>query len=159
MEGVAARAALAAKGRWASARLPGRAERFADKAGKRPDFAALLGWPAWIALDPPQQDRTGAVAVLLAAREALAEEIDGARLRRYAQIVGIEMLEAVVGDGGPGCASLPDPDDLTRLSGELLMASLDARAARLFGAAPRHDPASAELVRRADRLCRRIGCA
>lgn len=155
MQGARTRMALGAKGAWAKAHLSGRAERFARRSKATfPDFAALAGWPAWVALDEPRQLRVGVVAALLASREALAEEIDGAKLRAYAQVVGAETLDAITGEGGNGGdACLPAVDDLAETGRNLLTASLDTGAARLFGTSAQHDPAAVELVRRAENLC------
>lgn len=155
MKGAATRASLRAKGIWACARLPSRAARLAGNArGARPTFAALAGWPEWLGLPEDRQQRIGAVAALLDAREALAGEIDGARLRTYADTVGGETLEAIAADDYAGSAALPPPEDLTRLSARLLAASLDRSAAELAGLAPHPEPVTAALVRRAEALCR-----
>lgn len=156
MKGTAIRAALCAKGTWAGTRLPTRAERLAGSCAARPTFAALAGWPEWIALAEDRQQRVGAIAALLDAHDALAEEIDGSRLRAYARVVGGDALEAITAEEGGGTADLPRPEALTALSARLLTASLDRDAARLAGIPPRHDPAAAELLQRAESLCRRI---
>lgn len=155
MKGAAARAALRAKGSWAGARLPSRAARLAGHAKTgRPTFAALAAWPEWLGLPEDRQRRIAAVAALLGAREALAGEIDGARLRAYADAVGSEALEAIVAAEDAGSAALPPPEGLARQSARLLAASLDSRAAELAGLAPRPDSAAEALVRRAEALCR-----
>lgn len=156
MRGPARRAALAATGRWARSRLPVRSARLAGQAGARPSFTILADWPEWLGLPEDRQRRIGAIAALLGAREALADEIDGARLRIYAEAVGSEALEAIVACPDSGGAVLPSPDGLARLSAEMLAACLDAAAARLAQLTPRHDRAAAALVRRAEDICRRI---
>lgn len=158
MQGAAAtRAALGAKGIWAEARLPGRSERFAGRSDpERPDFATLARWPCWMTLSEDRRLRIGGIAALLAACDALAEEIDGVRLRAYAEFVGADTLDAVLDAGGVGGASLPPPEALAARAGKLLAASLDASAARLSGVEPQHDVATTELVLRAESLCRGI---
>lgn len=156
MKGAATRAVLCAKGNWAGARLPSRAMRLAGESGARPGFAALADWPEWLALTEDRRERVGAIAALLGARDALVAEIDGSRLRAYARVVGGDALEAIVALDEAGSATLPPPEALPALSAGLLAASLYPDVAVLAGFVPRHDPAAAALVRRAESLCRSI---
>lgn len=105
-------------------------------------FAALCAAPRWPVLEEEARIRIGAVALLLTARSALAREIDGDRLRAYADIVGFPVLERMLAQGGRGDAPLPSAEEL-------------ADAARRFVAGD--DPHLGERLRAAEQFMREAG--
>ncbi|WP_404334959.1 hypothetical protein AB2M62_14845 [Sphingomonas sp. MMS12-HWE2-04] len=103
--------------------------------GARPGFAELVSWPRWPGLDDEARASVWAVAALVEARDALAEEIDGSRLRDFAAQVGAEPLEAVLALPPGGRRALPEPGDLAAEGRELAEAALPPVLAGYLGIA------------------------
>jgi len=125
----------------------GRGARFLrEQAGKRaPDVATLLAAPRWPALAERAREAVAMVALLIAGQSTLARLIEGARLRRYAALVGDTVLERILSEGEGGAEPLPPPETLVET------------ARTLLAAATRDDAAAAAQLFRAERFLRDIG--
>jgi hypothetical protein len=105
-----------------------------------PDFNALAALPRWPAQDGAGRRMLACVALLLEDREGLAAVIDGALLRRYADLVGEDILAALADDVVPAAFSAPAaPAVLAARALDLLDAAVagDGPACRRLGDAER----------------------
>lgn len=127
-----------------------RAERFrARRSGEasdaaNPGFAAICAAPRWPVLDALGQVQVATVALLLTGASALVREINGARLRAYAALVGDDVFDTILARAGTGREPLAPAHRLPAL------------AAALAGEARQSVDAGARMLR-AERFLKEVG--
>lgn len=160
MTGSAAhRRRLAEAGRQAAALglAPTRADRFRARLGGSaaavpPSLAQLGGWPTWPRFEPEVQARLLATVAMVAGRDALAREIDGSRLRAYADIVGEDVFEDVLALPAGGTEPLPSAAQATESGRRLVRLALPPELALASGVEPVADARAAAWVATAEAL-------
>lgn len=164
MSGPAKRRRLAEAGRQAVALglAPGRAGRWRARAEGReaaatPSLSQLAGWPRWPRFAPDVQERLLATVATVAGRDALAREIDGARLRGYADMLGEELFEDVMAMPPGGPEPLPSPQRAAEVGRALVRRALPPELARATGVVPVADARAAAWVVAAEDLVAQNG--
>ncbi len=136
---------------------PGRGDRWrARLAGKAapppPRLDQLAAWPRWPRFEAAAQDRVLAAVATVAGRDALVREIDGARLRGYAAVLGEDLLEEVLALPAGGSHPLPSPDKAVAAGRLIVRQALPAELARASNIEPIADPRAAAWVATAEDL-------
>lgn len=157
--GVARRRRLVEAGRQAVSLglAPDRADRWRARVAGRslpeaPRLDQLAAWPRWPRFEAEAQDRLLAAVATVAGRDSLAREIDGARLRGYAAVLGEDLLEEVMALPAGGTHPLPSPDKAVAAGRLLVRQALPPELARASGVAPVADRRAADWVATAEDL-------
>jgi hypothetical protein len=139
----------------ATARAAGIAVTRADRVVGRPRCAlsldAIADWPRWPAFAAAERERVWRLAALIAARDAVAEVIDGATLRAFAGAVGEPALDAILSLPGGGEAPLPPATLLGESGRRLAEAGLPPPLAAAMGM-PGGDPTAATTIATAEAI-------
>lgn len=158
MSGASSRRRIAARARLAR-RLGvhhDRAERFrrrlTGQMEQMPNLSELRRWPAWPAEDARTQADIWVLTALISARDSLLDEIDGARLRRYAEAIGEKRLEQVLALPSGGAGVLTSPGKLQARGKQLAFSALPVALAEHLGRTPDIDPTAAVWVAEAEAI-------
>jgi hypothetical protein len=155
----ARRARLIAAGRHAAALglALDRAARFVARRRNEtppapPAFAELARWPGWPRLGGQERVRAFAAIAVVAGRDTLAREIDGARLRGYAAVLGTDLFEAVLALPQGGSWPLGSAEALSAAGRALAERALPVALAEPMGVVPVADSIAAAWVATAESL-------
>jgi hypothetical protein len=156
--GAATRRRLAARARLARqiGMRPHRAERFRRRLdgnwAAEPSLSELRQWPLWPGEETGVQNEIWTLTALVSGRDSLLDEIDGARLRRYAAAVREDRFEHVLALPRGGDRVLVLPAELLAHGKDLAHSGLPEALARQLGLAPATDSNSAAWVADAEAI-------
>jgi len=147
----------------ASAKLARRLDLAPDRAARfrlrsigalppAPSFAELCRWPGWPSHAADTQTRILTLVGLVAARDALSDEIDGMRLRSYAELVGEEMFEQLLALPPGGDRRLAPPAGIAAQGRRLAEGALPPTLAERLGHDAAIDTAAVRFVAEAEAI-------